>query len=223
MGRSPVTRRALLVGAVAVVPLLAGCGGAVTSSDAGAATPGPSTASSSAVSPGSAAPSPGDEPSVAAPVPSAAAPSVASACREPGASTGPAAGVAAVRLALPASGAAGSTLGASTSVVVRSDAPRIVLQPAASGLVVLRGGTVVASAAGHGAAVPLPLRAGATMPAQVVPEALPLIGCDGAPLPAGRYTVRAVVGYGGDPLNAGAGDGSGRFQLVSPAVPLTVS
>lgn len=222
MGRSPVTRRALLVGAVAVVPLLAGCGGAVTSSDASAQTPGPSSTSSSAVSPNPGPPSPSDEPSVAAPVPSAA-PSAASACREPGASTGPAAGVAAVRLALPASGAAGSTLGASTSVVVRSDAPRIVLQPAVSGLVVLRGGTVVASAAGHGVAVPLPLRAGATMPAQVVPEALPLIGCDGTPLPAGRYTVRAVVGYGGDPLNAGAGDGAGRFQLVSPAVPLTVS
>jgi hypothetical protein len=221
VGRSPVVRRALLVGAVAVVPLLAGCGGAVTSSDASAATPGPS---SSAVSPDSVPPSPSDEPGVAAPVPSAPAPSAsASACREPGASTGPAAGVAAVRLALPASGAGGSTLGVSTSVVVRSDAPRIVLQPAVSGLVVLRGGTVVASAAGHGVAVPLPLRAGATMPAQVVPEALPLIGCDGAPLPAGRYTVRAVVGYGGDPLNAGAGDGAGRFQLVSPAVPLTVS
>ena len=124
--------------------------------------------------------------------------------------------MAAVRLALPASGAAGSTLGASTSVVVRSDAPRIVLQPAASGLVVLRGGTVVASAAGHGVAVPLPLRAGATMPAQVVPEALPLIGCDGTPLPAGRYTVRAVVGYGGDPLNAGAGDGVRQVPAGEP-------
>jgi len=61
------------------------------------------------------------------------------------------------------------------------------------------------------------------MPAQVVPEALPLIGCDGAPLPAGHYTVRAVVGYGGDPLNVGTGDASGAFQLVSPAVPLTLT
>ena len=108
-----------------------------------------------------------------------------------------------MRLTLPASGAAGSTLGVSTTLVVRSDAPRVVLNPATSGLVVLRGGAVVASAAGQGVAVPLPLRAGATKPAQVVPEALPLVGCDGAPLPAGRYTVRAVVGYGGDPLDAG--------------------
>src|SRR3954452_3333513 len=58
VGLSHVRGRALLVGAAAVVPLLAGCSGAVTSSDAGAATPGPASASSPAAPASSAAPSP---------------------------------------------------------------------------------------------------------------------------------------------------------------------
>ncbi|MDQ2756535.1 MAG: hypothetical protein M3Y71_08220 [Actinomycetota bacterium] len=46
---------------------------------------------------------------------------------------------------------------------------------------------------------------------------------DRAALDPGTYTLRAVVGYGNDPLNGAAGDGGGSFVLVSPPATVVVS
>jgi hypothetical protein len=117
-----------------------------------------------------------------------------------------------------------STVRATATVLAGSDAGRILLLPAASGLAVLRGTEVVGWAASRGTSpVPLPLTSGTSRPAQVVPEALTLVACDGSGLAPGAYTVRAVVGYGGDPLNVGAAGVLGVFHLVSAPVPLTVT
>jgi hypothetical protein len=132
--------------------------------------------------------------------------------------------VATVHVSLPSSAASGSTVTVTTTLVVGSDAARVILQPSTSGLAVLRGTTVVAWEGGRGTTeVPMPLVGGTTRSAQVVPGTLRLAGCDGAALPPGRYTVQAVVGYGGDPLNGAAGGTAGTFQLVSAPVPLTVN
>jgi hypothetical protein len=116
-----------------------------------------------------------------------------------------------------------STLAVTTLLVARADGPRIILQPAASALVLSRDGVVLAVADGiPGVQVPLEVRAGATRPAQVVPTVLPLVDCDGRPLPAGTYTLVAVVGYGQDPLNGAAAGSPGTFTLTSPPIPVTL-
>lgn len=107
---------------------------------------------------------------------------------------------------------------------MRSDGPRVVLQPATSALVVLKEGAVVArTAAGNGPLVPLELRAGAQRPAQTVPEVLALVGCNGVALTAGAYAVQTVVGYGEDPVNSGADGRPGGFTLVSAPQALTIT
>lgn len=114
----------------------------------------------------------------------------------------------------------------SAQLVVISSGQRIVLSGLGSAVEILRGSTVVGRAAGPaGADVPLPLTAGASYPGQTLPTQVPLVGCDGTPLPPGAYGLRAVVTYGGDPLNgAPAGGGAGSFVLVSdPPVDLTVT
>lgn len=194
--------------AVISMLLLAGCGGAVSETN-----PPPTTPAGSA---------PGAEPSRA---PTSTSPSGRPCPKEtPGESTGPAADAVTVRLTAPASVPAGGSATATTMLDVRADGPRIVLHPAASALVVVRDGTVVAAARSDDVAdVPFPLRRATTRPAQVMPASVRMLGCDGTPLPPGRYELRAVVGYGGDPLNAGAGGASGAFQLVSTPVPVTVT
>ncbi len=142
-----------------------------------------------------------------------------------GASTGPASHTVRVHVSVPTTAVAGDRLVATTTLVVAGDSPRVILQPAGSGLALLRDDAVVAWVGGEAVAtspVPMPLTAGTTRPAQVVPTSLPLTGDDGEPLPAGRYVVRAVVGYGGDPLNAGAAGGSGSFHLVSGPITVTL-
>ncbi len=142
----------------------------------------------------------------------------------PSVSTGPAATLVTVELMSPSTASSGASIALVARLVVRSDGPRIILQPTTSAVVVLDGTTVVARAVGPaGAAVPLQLRAGERRPAQTVPERLDLVGCDGSPLPAGRYAVRALVGYGGDPLNAGSSGQPGAFVLVSEPQTLVVS
>lgn len=142
----------------------------------------------------------------------------------PSASTGPAATLVTVELVSPPTASSGASIALVARLVVRSDGPRIILQPTTSAVVVLDGTTVVARAVGPaGAAVPLQLRAGERRPAQTVPERLDLVGCDGSPLPAGRYAVRALVGYGGDPLNAGSSGQPGAFVLISEPQTLAVS
>ncbi|HEX5426684.1 MAG TPA: hypothetical protein VFX00_00010 [Pedococcus sp.] len=145
-------------------------------------------------------------------------------CRPPpAASTGPAASLVVVHLEVGDGARPGGTVPVTATLRVTADGPRVVVQPGSSGLVVLRNDRVVGGAAStESAQIPLPLRAGADRPAPAVPDRLSLVGCDGAPLATGGYTVRAVVGYGDDPLNAGAAGGGGRFELVSDPVPLTI-
>ncbi len=138
-------------------------------------------------------------------------------------SSGPAAGL--VTVAATAVQAIGTdrVLAVTSQLLVGTDGPRIVLNPTRSSLQLRRDGVVVATAAGvPGADVPLQLRAGAVRDAQVVPTQLPLRDCAGQPVEAGSYTLVVVVGYGGDPLNAGAAGAGGSFALVSTPVPVTV-
>lgn len=146
-------------------------------------------------------------------------------CAGPGLSTGPAAPLVTVQVTAPATARSGASVSVQSRLLVRSDGPRVVLQPATSALVVMKDGAVVARTAGaNGPAVPLQLRAGEQRPAQTVPDVLTLVGCDGVRLPAGTYAVQAIVGYGEDPLNAGAdGGGPGSFRLVSPSQALTIT
>lgn len=122
-------------------------------------------------------------------------------------------------------GRAGEILDVATELVVRADGPRIVLRPTSSALLVLQGDQVVAGRSGDGSTpVPLPLVAGRRSAAQTVPQNLPMVDCDGQPLEPGSYQLRAIVGYGQDPLNAGQGQSApGDFVLVSPSVTLNVT
>jgi hypothetical protein len=147
-------------------------------------------------------------------------------CRQLPVSTGPASGVAELRVAVPATATSGSEVPAQVSLHVRNDGGRIVAAAARSELLVVRGHDVVAVAASRSTLeVPLQLRAGAVRRAQVVPATVRLVGCapGGArPLPPGRYGVVAVLAYGQDPLNAAAGGGGRQSQLVSAPASLTV-
>ena len=142
-----------------------------------------------------------------------------------GPSTGPASRVATVQVSAPGSAPTGSRLSATATLVVTADSARVILHPATSGLALLRDDVVVAWAGGdvtNGTPVPMPLRAGTTRPAQVVPAQLALTGCDGHALPAGSYVLRAVLGYGTDSLDAGTAGTAGTFRLVSDPVPVTL-
>jgi hypothetical protein len=151
-------------------------------------------------------------------VPSLSAPSIPSKSGCPGRPTspGPAGSLVVVGLAAPPTASVGSTVTVSAELVVLSSGPRIVLAGHGSAVEILRGSAVVGRAAGPaGADVALPLTAGASYPGQTLPTQVPLVGCDGAPLPPGAYGLRAVVAYGGDPLNAAPGGVTGSFVLVS--------
>ena len=141
----------------------------------------------------------------------------------PGPSTGPAASLVTVGVAAARTATGGEVITVTTSLVVAGDAVRVVLHPATSALLLMQDAEVAAWVGGDAMtdhSVPMPLTGGTTRPAQVVPRTLPLIGCDGRPLPPGVYGLQAVVGYSRDPLDARAG--AGAFQLVSAPAPLTV-
>lgn len=141
--------------------------------------------------------------------------------KEPG--TGPASPLVSVVISVPGRAVKGATIDVNTELVVVADGPRIVLRPATSALQVLRAGVVVATVEGAGGVdVPLPVQAGRRIKAQTVPRRLPLLDCDGRALPPGSYTVRAVVGYGGDRLNEGQSGTGSAFVLVSPPASLAI-
>jgi hypothetical protein len=166
-----------------------------------------------------------DPPSSAGPSATSGVPSGAPSCPGRALSPGPAGSLVVVGLRAPATAAAGSSLAVSTELVVISSGPRIVLAGHGSSVEILRGSAVVGRTPGPaGADVPLPLTAGASYPGQTLPTEVPLVGCDGAPLPPGSYGLRAVVAYGGDPLNAAPGGVTGSYVLISdPPVDLTVT
>lgn len=142
----------------------------------------------------------------------------------PTASTGPASVLVSVEVLAPATARVGDTATISTFLAVHTSGPRIVTSPSRSAVLLLRDGAVVAESRGTpGPSVPAPLEAGARLPAQTVPTQIVLVGCSGAALDPGTYTLRAVVGYGNDPLNGAAGDGGGSFVLVSPPATVVVS
>ena len=209
MRRSLDPRRA--AGLVLAALVLGGCSGApLTTTPPGSATSG-----------GTGMTTPGT-PSTTGP---SSAPS-ATGCPTRSTSPGPAGSLVVVGLTAPPTAAAGSTVTVSAQLVVLSSGQRIVLTPRGSSVEILRGDAVVGRAAGPaGADVPLPLTAGASYPGQTLPTQVPLVGCDGVALPPGAYRMRAVVAYGGDPLNgAPGGSGAGSFVLVSdPPLDLTLT
>jgi hypothetical protein len=163
-----------------------------------------------------------------------ASPSVspsAAPCRAVPVSTGPATDLVVLQVDAPASATSGAEVPVRVSLHVRRDGPRIVTTTARSEILVVHDGQVVAgSGTSDGRlAVPLPLRAGAVRPGQVLPGTVRLAGCatgaggSAEPLPPGRYGIVAVLAYGEDALNTSAGGAGGRFQLVSRPVPLQVT
>jgi hypothetical protein len=122
------------------------------------------------------------------------------------------------------SAAGGSVLSVKTEIVVLSDGPRVIARPQWSALEVLGKGAVVARAVGSaGPDVPIAITRGKTLPAQTVPTSITLKGCDGSPLTAGTYRLRALVGYGSDALNNAQGGPAGAFVMASEPVDLTIT
>jgi hypothetical protein len=116
----------------------------------------------------------------------------------------------------PTSAAAGSVLAVKTEIVVLSDAPAVVTRPQWSALEVLAPGAVVARAVGvAGTDIPTPITRGTTIPAPTVPTQITLTGCDGKPLAAGSYRLRALVGYRSGSDSA--------YAMVSEPVDLTIT
>lgn len=149
----------------------------------------------------------------------------------PPASSGPASVVARLVITAPPSAAAGSRIRVRCRVEVRSDAPRIITGAAGSWLLITQGGRVVGGVGPDAdEQVPLPLRAGTSRPAQVLPETVRLVGAaessessEGPELPPGDYAIVGVLAYGGDPLGTGTGGTVARpFTLVSSPVPISV-
>ena len=197
-----VVLAALLLGACSGAPVTSTPPSSSTTGGSGVTTPGPPSATSPSSTP------------------------AAAGCPPRSTSPGPAGSLVVVDLTAPPTAPAGSMLTVSAQLVVISSGPRIVVTPRGSSVEILRGDTVVGRAAGPaGADVPLPLTAGASYPGQTLPTQVPLVGCDGVALPPGSYRLRAVVAYGGDPLNAApGGSGAGSFVLVSdPPLDLTVT
>ncbi|GAB3589902.1 hypothetical protein GCM10027446_03460 [Angustibacter peucedani] len=166
-------------------------------------------------------------------VPSAGsqAPPPATTCGTVPTSEGPATALVTVRLDAPSTASAGEEVAVTVTLDVTSDGPRLITVPASSRLLLVRDGAVVgASGPGSGpAGVPVMLSAGASRPAQAVPDRVALVGCPtgdgsaGSPLAPGAYDLVAVLGYGSDPLQGNAGGSGGRaFTLVSAPHRLTV-
>lgn len=207
--------------AVLVLGLAAGCSRPAPPTTAlnDGSTAGPLAASTSATNTVTSPGTPGSDDTPTR-MPSQTTP--ATRCAQTPASAGPAAQLITLTVSAPATAASGSALTVVTTIVATSNGPRLVLKPAGSRLEILNAGAVVATAAGTGLDVPVPILAGRTLPAQTIPPSVPLLGCDGAALPAGTYVLRATLAYGSDPLNNANDSTGGHFQLHSDPVTLTI-
>ena len=176
------------------------------------------------------------------PVPASTSAPAAECGSVPG-SIGPLTHVARLTLSVPATAMAGDTVAASATVTSNALPPRVIAMPAASALLVVHEGVVVGVTRGTSTPatpeMPLLLSGTGSHPAQALPRQVRLEACgSGAAataLPAGQYSVVAVLGYRVDGFNAapagGAPDtGAGvplntgpTFALVSAPAPLTVS
>jgi hypothetical protein len=151
-------------------------------------------------------------------------------CTQVPASSGPLVHAASLAVTAPAAAAPGQTVTVSATVTSTATVPRVVTTPATSAVLLVQGKRVVGRALGAPAAAPVPLvlAAGADRPAQAVPRSVRLVGCGSAALPAGRYTLVAVLGYQLDPVNAAPdaaaapSPGGRRFALVSAPAPITI-
>jgi hypothetical protein len=151
-------------------------------------------------------------------------------CGDLPASTGPAASLVTLRLDPPEPATVGSMIAVTASIDVQRGGPRIITRPQGSRIVVAQGTSVVGGASVPRGThdVPVVLTAGATRPVQALPPQVVLSRCPGpeadakAPLPAGTYSLVAVLAYGQDPLQNAAGGGSRTFQLVSEPVELVI-
>ena len=146
------------------------------------------------------------------------------------ASSGPAAALAVLRITGPSSVHSGDTVPVRGSIHIEAAGARVITRPSTSRLLVVRDGVVVGETgnAQPDLDVPLVLAAGAVRPAQALPATVVMAACavgTGAAsgLPPGRYSIVAVLGYGQDRLNAGAGDAGGSFALVSAPWPIAVT
>ncbi|CAN5669368.1 hypothetical protein BH10ACT8_BH10ACT8_06710 [soil metagenome] len=154
-------------------------------------------------------------------------------------SSGPAAAVATVRLTAPGTAAAASTIQVQASLDVAHDATRIITGPSSSDVLIVQDGQVVGRSNERrpALAVPLQLQSGRGRLLQAVPTSVVLSGCPSgtgpgdaqrSPLPAGDYSLVAVLGYSVDSLN-GAADGgnaapgAASYALVSEPVAVTVT
>ena len=176
-----------------------------------------------------------DAPSRAAPSPNATAHGIAAECGRVPTSSGPLARLAHLTIKAPATVPAGRLAPVTVTVTSTSTGPRVITTPGASALLLVRGGRVVGRTPGPASApqVPLPLRAGATLPAQAIPGSVRLTSCGPeaktSVLATGDYTVVAVLSYELDSLyaapEADTGDlptGQRSFVLVSRPAPIVV-
>lgn len=149
-------------------------------------------------------------------------------------SSGPLTGLARVEVDAPAVARPGSRIAVRATISFSSSTARTISVPSRSELLLLDGDRVVARGSGASSAADIPLIAtvGASRPAQAVPSSIDLTVCGedegGAPVPAGRYRLAAVLRYRLDSLNSGV-DGPSRpaptgqdFALVSEPVPIRV-
>lgn len=146
-------------------------------------------------------------------------------------SSGPLAKLARLTLGAPARAAIGTTVTAAVTVTMNPASPRVVTIAAASALLVVRDGEILAGTRG-GSQTGTLLQPGASAPqlATAVPTSTRLDTCAGGTtkLAAGQYSLVAVLGYRVDSLNSAADDapaepGRQTFVLVSPPSPLTVT
>jgi hypothetical protein len=194
-------RAALLVALLAAVPVAAACSAAPPAATVTPADDTPTRATSSAT------PTTGG-----------------TGCPPTALSSGPITSQVVVVTTSATSAAGGSVLPVKTEIVVLSDGPRVTARPQWSALEVLAPGAVVARSVGSaGPDVPTPITRGRTIPAQTVPTTITLTGCDGKPLAAGAYRLRALVGYGSDALNNAQGGPSGAYVMASEPVDLTIT
>jgi hypothetical protein len=145
-------------------------------------------------------------------------------------SSGPAATLAELRITASGSARSGETVPVLGSVHVTAASTRVITRPSTSRLLIVRDGRVVGETRNSQPHpdVPLLMTAGAVRPAQALPAAVVMSACAAragrsALLPPGQYSLVAVLGYGQDRLNPGAGDAGGSFQLVSAPRPIAVT
>jgi hypothetical protein len=154
--------------------------------------------------------------SVVSPAATASSTSGGTGCPPTTLSTGPITSQVVVVTTSATSAPTGSVLPVTTEIVVLSDGPAVVMRPQWSALEVLAPGAVVARAVGAvGTDVPTSITRGTTVSATTVPTSITMTGCDGKPLAAGAYRLRALVGY-----RSGS---DAAYVMVTEPVDLTVT